>query len=77
MCRSLLPWWLMSFFNEVESRIRKSQKRYCGFDRAFSFEGSTEVAPKKKGFKLRELKPLILLVRPAGFEPAAYGLEVR
>ena len=31
---------------------------------------------RKKGFSER-LKPLILLARPAGFEPATYGFVVR
>jgi len=31
----------------------------------------------EKGVKSRDPNHLILLVRPAGFEPAAYGLEDR
>ena len=34
-------------------------------------------ASNKKGVKRNALNPLILLVRPARFERAAYGLEVR
>ena len=38
-----------------------------------------EQNPKKKGVNqlIFLINPLILLVRPAGFEPATYGLEVR
>ena len=32
---------------------------------------------RKKGLQSIDGNPLILLVRPAGFEPAAYGFEVR
>jgi hypothetical protein len=32
---------------------------------------------KEKGLAAISHKPLIYLVRPAGFEPATYGLEVR
>ena len=31
----------------------------------------------KKGLQHLRCNPLILLVRPAGFEPAAYGFEVQ
>ena len=31
----------------------------------------------KKGLGLNQPNPLFLLVRPAGFEPAAYGFEVQ
>ena len=32
---------------------------------------------RKKGLQQFRYNPLILLVRPAGFEPAAYGFEDR
>gem|GEM_PF-2974337 len=37
----------------------------------------TESHTQEKGFQPDLLKPLAGLVRPAGFEPATYGLEGR
>ena len=40
-------------------------------------QGSYRVAQQKTAYPLMKDKPLILLVSPAGIEPAAYGLGGR
>ena len=37
----------------------------------------TGIEPKGKGLNHKMAKPLVFMARPAGFEPAAYGFEVR
>ena len=45
--------------------------------RIFEHFSHTKPHITQKGLQHHRYNPLILLVRPAGFEPAAYGFEVR
>jgi len=62
--------WICSKFNLY---IRIEISVFKRILRIFLTQSHTQ---RKKGLQSKDHNPLILLVRPAGFEPAAYGFEV-
>ena len=75
MCEAARNHWSMTPLSESEDKFTDFGKK--GLNRIAPNFHVPGMSPSKKAIKSKRPNRLILLVRPAGFEPATYGLEVR